>query len=223
MSRLAIKQNCGPEEIVISDRNSRTIFGNFAKFHSGTKQWNAPKEEDIMNAAMIGLDPYFKEEALLAAQMCVHNKKPYVTLDCRYDDFIAQHAEAVIISQELRDQAYPGGNLIEIFEKYQTKCKGLIIFTFGSDELWYARKDQQRKKNAPYTITPVDTTGAGDSFRSGIMYGILKSWDDEATIDFASAVAACVCLTTPHALQAPGLDGILAFMKDNKKVETRIK
>ena len=98
ISRLATTQNCGPEEIAISDRNSRTIFGNFTKFHSGTKQWHSPKEEDIMNAAMTALDPYFKEEALLAAHICVHNKKPYVTLDCRYDDIIAQHAEAVPIS-----------------------------------------------------------------------------------------------------------------------------
>ena len=55
------------------------------------------------------------------------------------------------------------------------------------------------------------------------MYGFLKSWDDESTIDFASAEAACVYLTMPHTLQAPGLDGILALMKDNKKIETKIK
>jgi sugar/nucleoside kinase (ribokinase family) len=217
ISRLTIRQNCGPEEIVLSDKNSRTVFGTYAKFHSGNKQWNASQEEDIQNAAIIGLDPYFKEEAFSTAHMCVRNKKPYVTLDCRYDDFIAQNAETVIISHELRDQAYPDRDLLDIFEKYKTHCSGLIIFTFGSDELWYARKSQKLKKYKPYTITPVDTTGAGDSFRAGIIYGILKSWDDETIIDFASAVAACVCLTMPHTLNAPGLDGILAFMKDNKR------
>jgi sugar/nucleoside kinase (ribokinase family) len=216
ISRLAIKQNCGAEEFVITDKNSRTVFGNYAKFHSGNKQWNTSKEEDIQNAAIIGLDPYFKEEALSTAQMCVRNKKPYVTLDCRYTDFIAQNAEAVIISHELREQAYPTSNMFEVFEKYQTHCNGLIIFTFGSDELWYARKGQQLRTYKPYNITPLDTTGAGDSFRSGIIYGILKSWDDKTTIDFASAVAACVCLTIPHTLNAPEIDGVLAFMKNNK-------
>jgi hypothetical protein len=145
-TRLTIQQNCGPEEIVITDRNSRTIFGNFSKFHSGNKQWNAPTEEDIQHAAMIGLDPYFKEEALRTAHMCVQNKKPYVTLDCRYDDFIAQNAAAIIISQEVRDQVYPDRDMLDIFEKYKAHCSGLIIFTFGSDELWYARKGQQLKK-----------------------------------------------------------------------------
>jgi sugar/nucleoside kinase (ribokinase family) len=123
----------------------------------------------------------------------------------------------VIISHELRDQAYRDRNILEIFQQYLTFCKGLVIFTFGGDELWYARPGQQMKKSKPYDITPIDTTGAGDSFRSGIIYGLLRSWDDESTIDFASAVSACVCLTIPHTLRAPEMDGITAFMKKNKR------
>jgi sugar/nucleoside kinase (ribokinase family) len=62
----------------------------------------------------------------------------------------------------------------------------------------------------------VDTTGAGDMFRAGIIYGLLQHRDDENTVDFASAVAACVWLTLPHTLGAPNLDGVLAFMKNNE-------
>ena len=40
-----------------------------------------------------------------------------------------------------------------------------------------------------------------------------EEWDDERTIDFASAVASCVCLTMPHTLNAPGLEGVLKFIK----------
>jgi sugar/nucleoside kinase (ribokinase family) len=217
VSRLKVKQNYGTEEIVITDRDSRTVFGNFAKFHSGEKQWNIPQEIDIQNAALISLDPYFKEESLRVAQMCVQLKKPYVTIDCTYDDFMAQNADAVIISHELRDKAYPDRVMLEVFEQYQTHCKGLIIFTFGSDELWYARRGDKIRKFQPYNITPIDTTGAGDSFRAGVIYGLLESWNDEMTIDFASAVAACVCLTIPHTLNAPRLDGVLQFMEEHKR------
>ncbi len=216
VSRLTVKQNYGTEEIVITDKDSRTVFGNYAKFHSGEKQWNAPQEIDIQNAILVSLDPYFKDESLRIAQMCVQHKKPYVTIDCKYDDFMAQNADAVIISHELRDQEYRDRVMLEIFEQYQENCKGLIIFTFGSDELWYARRGEKIKKFQPYKIIPIDTTGAGDSFRSGIIYGILKSWDDATTVEFASAVAACVCLTIPHTLNAPGLDGVLRFMEEHK-------
>jgi sugar/nucleoside kinase (ribokinase family) len=216
VSRITIKSEGGTMEIVIADRTSRTVFGNYARFHAGEKQWNEPQEQDIRQARMIALDPYLRETSMQVAQLCVRNHKPYVTLDCRYDDFMANHAAAVIVSHELRDQAYRNCDMQEIFKRYQYGCEGLIIFTFGSDELWYARLDQPVRKYKPYKITPVDTTGAGDSFRAGIVYGLLNSWDDESTVDFASAVAACVCLSAPHALNAPRLDGVLAFMKERK-------
>jgi len=216
VSRLTIKPNFGTEEIVITDKNSRTVFGNYAAFHTGEKQWNSSQESDIQDASIVSLDPYFRDDALRTAQICVKLNKPYITNDARYDDFIAQNAASVIISHELTDHAYPDGNMREIFEKYQGTCKGLVIFTFGSDELWYARQGQTMRTFKPYAIKPVDTTGAGDTFRAGIIYGLLKSWDDEATIEFASAVAACVCLTIPHSLNAPGLDGVLEFMAGHK-------
>jgi sugar/nucleoside kinase (ribokinase family) len=218
ISRLTVKENYGTEEIVITDRDSRTVFGNYAAFHSGEKQWNTPQEEDIQDAKMVAIDPYFKVESPMIAQWCVKHGKPYVTIDCKYEDFLTRNAEAVVISHELRDQAYPESNMVEIFEKYLDHCKGLIIFTFGSDELWYGRKGQPIQKFKPYKINPIDTTGAGDTFRAGIIYGLMKSMDDEATITFASAVAASVCLTIPHSLNAPGLEGVLKFMEENNRL-----
>ena len=217
ISRLTVKPDGGTEEVVIADCSSRTVFGNYARFHAGKRQWNIPCEKDIQQTTMVALDPYLKEESLLVAQLCVRNHIPYVTLDCRYDDFMAIHAAAVIISHELRDQAYPDVDLREIFKAYQSHCEGLVIFTFGADEIWYARNAQALRKYTPYQIKPVDTTGAGDSFRAGIIYGLLNAWDDASTIDFASAVAACVCLTAPHALNAPGLKGILSFINKYKQ------
>jgi sugar/nucleoside kinase (ribokinase family) len=216
VSRITMKSEGGTEEIVIADRASRTVFGNYARFHAGKKQWNDPQEPDIQQARMIALDPYLRESSLQVAELCVKNHKPYVTLDCRYDDFMANHAEAVIISHELRDQAYPGGNMQQIFNEYQNRCEGLIVFTFGADELWYSRRGQPIRKYKPYRITPIDTTGAGDAFRAGIVYGLLNSWNDASTVDFASAVAACACLSTPHALNAPALEGVLKFIKERK-------
>jgi sugar/nucleoside kinase (ribokinase family) len=130
---------------------------------------------------------------------------------------MAQHAEAVIISHELRNTDYRDTDMNFVFQNYMDSCKGLIIFTFGSDELWYSWPGRRIRKFKPYTITSIDTTGAGDSFRAGIIYGLLNSWDDESTIEFASAVASCVCLTMPHTLNAPGLDGVRAFMEKHKR------
>jgi sugar/nucleoside kinase (ribokinase family) len=68
ISRLSVKDGFGTEEIVIADGVSRTVFGNYAGFHSGPKQWNDPGEDDIRKATMVSIDPYFRQESQIAAQ-----------------------------------------------------------------------------------------------------------------------------------------------------------
>ena len=56
-----------------------------------------------------------RAESRRAAELCVAHDKPYVTLDSPYDDYVAQNAAAVAISHELRDQAYAGRDMREVF------------------------------------------------------------------------------------------------------------
>jgi sugar/nucleoside kinase (ribokinase family) len=44
-----------------------------------------------------------------------------------------------------------------------------------------------------YAVQAVDTTGAGDVFRAGFIYGLLRGWPLERTLSFASATAALKC------------------------------
>jgi sugar/nucleoside kinase (ribokinase family) len=216
VSRLTVKADAGTDEIVIADRTSRTVFGSYAAFHTGPRQWNEPRREDIQEASIVCLDPYFRAESELAARLCVEAGRPYVTEDAHHESYIARNAAAIQVSHELRDREYAGRDMRDVFESFLRTCTGLVIFTFGADELWYARPGEKRKTFTPYTIQAVDTTGAGDSFRGAVAYGLFRGWDDERTVRFASAVAACVCLTMPHALNAPSLDGVLAFMEKHR-------
>ncbi len=124
VSRLTVHSDYGTEEIVITDRNTRTVFGNYAHFHSGERQWNVPEEDDITNAALVSLDPYLRDESLRVAELCVLHQKPYVTIDCTYDDFMARNAEALIISHELRDKAYPIADCSKFSSSIRRVAKG---------------------------------------------------------------------------------------------------
>ena len=44
-----------------------------------------------------------------------------------------------------------------------------------------------------YAVQAVDTTGAGDVFRAGFIYGLLQQWSLERTLRFANATAALKC------------------------------
>jgi sulfofructose kinase len=45
-----------------------------------------------------------------------------------------------------------------------------------------------------YPVEPVDTTGCGDIFPAGFIYGLLQGWDCEKCLDFAAWAAAMVSL-----------------------------
>jgi len=95
----------------------------------------------------------------------------------------------------------------------------VVIFTFGHKEIIYGARGEENKTFIPFEITPVDTTGAGDSFRAGIIYGLLKNWPIEKTIEFASALAAIVCQTLPGVLNSPNYDEVISFINSASTLE----
>jgi sulfofructose kinase len=54
-----------------------------------------------------------------------------------------------------------------------------------------------------YRVNAIDTTGAGDIFHGGFLYGLLRDWSMEETLDFSCAAAALNCT-------APGARGGIA-------------
>jgi sulfofructose kinase len=44
-----------------------------------------------------------------------------------------------------------------------------------------------------FRVQPVDTTGAGDIFHAGFIYGLLQGWPLQRQLDFACAAAALNC------------------------------
>ncbi len=54
--------------------------------------------------------------------------------------------------------------------------------------------DGSRFHYAPaFRVQPLDTTGAGDIFHAGFIYGLLQSWPLPRQLDFACAAAALNC------------------------------
>ena len=119
----------------------------------------------------------------------------------------------MVIAETFVREHYPNHAVEDLIRQYQRHTSGLAILTSGDREIWYARPDGPAKSVQPYPIKPVDTSGAGDSFRAGIVVGFLNGWDDKRMIEFAAAVAALVCMRFPGVLNSPSLDEVLDFMR----------
>lgn len=204
----------GVREIVFSDEHSRTIFGNYVELLSKTRKWNIPQKADLAQAQIICVDPPFQVESALVGTYAVELGVPFVSIDCPYDQALSSAAAAVIISGEFRSREYPQADLSELFAEYQQRAQGLVVFTVGDDAILYGRRGAHRRQFKPYRLKVVDSAGAGDSFRAGVIFGMMKQWCDDQTIQYAAAVAGLVCASFPGVLNSPTHAEVIQFIQE---------
>ena len=64
-----------------------------------------------------------------------------------------------------------------------------------------------------FQVDVVDTTGAGDVFHGGFIYGLLQNWEVTEILRFANAVAALKCRDLGGRRGIPALGEVLKFLK----------
>lgn len=214
--RLMVKEGfAGVREIVFSDEHSRTIFGNYVDLLSTTRKWNIPQKSDLAKAQIVCVDPPFQAESDLVGTYAVELGIPFVSIDCPYDQALSGTAAAVILSGEFRNRQYPQAELSELFAEYQQRAQGLVVFTVGDDAILYGRRGAPSRQFKPYRVKVVDSAGAGDSFRAGVIYGMLQQWSDDQTIQYAAAVAGLVCTRFPGVLNSPTHAEVMQFIQEH--------
>lgn len=199
----------GLEDLVIIDKSTRTVFGRFnAYFSDGMRRWSKPCVDDIRNAKVVGLDPFFDTESAVVAKHCHELNKKYVTIDCKPESELHQYAAATIISNEFIKNNYEHSDIDILYSEYISSSNALVIFTFGSSAICFGRKNEPLRRIIPYQIEVESTLGAGDTFKAGVIYGILNNMEDEEIVKFAAATAATVCSRFPLGLNPPNIDDI---------------
>ena len=220
----------GVNEIVVSDGDTRTVFGRYCDLLFTTPQWERPSAERIRAAKIVCVDPSFGDTTLLVARTAKAAGKPLVTCDARADSELARLADVVAVSGEMMAREYPDAlrdpvARERLFAEYVERCSGLVVFTAGSQPLWYARGCSARPEpghapagvkceQPPFPVEVVDSAGAGDSFRGGLIYGMLRGWSDADTVRFACAVAALICTTAPGCVNPPPLAQVQTFLAE---------
>lgn len=72
---------------------------------------------------------------------------------------------------------------------------------------------------AGFTVTPIDTVGAGDGFDAGYVYGWLKGYNPEKLLHFANGVGALVTTVTGDNEGLPYLEDVSDFVEGRKVAE----
>jgi sulfofructose kinase len=64
-----------------------------------------------------------------------------------------------------------------------------------------------------FDVKPIDTTGAGDVFHAGFIYGLLQNWEIEEILRFANAAAALKCRDLGGRKGIPSLEKVQKFLE----------
>ncbi len=195
----------------------RSPMGRFqALFSSGRRWWNIPQEKDIAGCKAAAIDPFFGEESLLAMEICQRNGIPYVTIDSPHDSPLHRNAAVNVVSRECTGQHYAGMEPEAVMERLTETASGLTIFTQGDGDMLYGRKGGEIHRMKPFSVDVKSTLGAGDTFKAGCVYAILRGMPDEDLVRFASACSAVAVSRFPLPLHPPALKEVQALIHSRK-------
>ena len=204
-----LQDNPGVMDYVVIAGLVRSPMGRFQTlFSTGERWWGVPKEEDIAGCKVAAIDPYFREETELAAKLCIKHGIPYVTIDSRHDTFLHEHAAINVVSKECTENDYKGMAPEEILKLMMSGSDGLTIITQGGGEMLYGRKGGEIRRMKPFSVEVKSTLGAGDTFKAGCVYALLKGKTDEDIVRFASACSAIAISRFPLPLNPPRLEEV---------------
>ncbi len=150
----------------------------------------------IVNARALHLDGYETAAATQAAQWAREAGVPVIAdLDEIYNGVreLVRNVDYLIVSRDFPTRLTGERNLSQALKRMREEygCR-LTAATLGQDGV-LAWDGEQMLHRAAYRVDVVDTTGAGDIFHAGFIYGLLRGWPLERQLDFACGAAALNC------------------------------
>ncbi len=108
-----------------------------------------------------------------------------------------------VISRECLSLRYAGMAEEDVMMRMTETSEGLTVLTRGGEEMLYGRKGQKVRRMKPFSVEVKSTLGAGDTFKAGCVYALLRGMSDEETVRFAAACAAVAISRFPLPLNPP--------------------
>ena len=129
---------------------------------------------------------------------------------------LAHLCDYVVGSEEFARELMNNGNSFEP-EKTIMRMKSFgakaVTITLG-DKGSITASGNEVFQTPAFKVDVVDTTGAGDVFHGGYIYGLLQKWDIKNVVRFASAFAALKCKKLGGRAGIPTLEEVENLLTD---------
>jgi sulfofructose kinase len=194
----------GGERTVLCRRDERVAL----KPSDLDRQW-------IVNARALHVDGYDTEAATVAAGWARAAGIPVIAdLDEVYPglDQLLENVDYLIVSRDIPSRLMAEPDLEMALRQMQRRygCR-LAAATLGHEGV-LAWNGKQLQHASAYRVPVVDTTGAGDIFHAGFIYGLLHDWPLDRQLDFGCAAAALNCMAVGARGGVQAVEAIEEFM-----------
>jgi sulfofructose kinase len=194
---ISVSGGVSPQSLILVDGGGeRTVLCR--RDDSMALQPGDLKREWIVNASVLHVDGHETAAATQAASWA-REAGVLVTadLDETYpgvDDLIA-NVDYLIVNKDFPCKLMQDANIESALQRIQARysCR-LSAATLGEDGV-LAWDGKRFYRSVAYRVPVVDTTGAGDLFRAGFIYGLLQEWPLDRILDFSCAAAALNCMS----------------------------
>jgi sulfofructose kinase len=176
----------GGERTVLCRRDERLVL-----------QADELEREWIVNARALHVDGHDTAAATVAAGWArAAGVRVIADIDEVYPgvEELLEKIDYLIVSRDFPCRLMAEPDLEEALRQMHRRYGCLLTAaTLGADGV--AAWDGKQFHYAPaYCVPVVDTTGAGDIFHAGFIYGMLQAWSLQQQLDFACAAAALNCM-----------------------------
>jgi len=142
----------------------------------------APKiqltKEMLNGAKYLALDLYGGPERLDTARLAFESGVSTAIGDVIWPDHpVLPFTSIATNSGSYIRQTFPGVDVRQYARELQSISKGIVITTDGHRMVHVLDAQGSGFTLQPPAVTAVDATGAGDAFRSGLLYGLLRGFD----------------------------------------------
>jgi len=203
-------------DIYITPDGERTMFGRgFAEMRPEIEAGDLP----LGRGALFTAEPNMAEASRSVAKHAVEmGMRCYLMDFTRDDEPIAPGS----FWQSSTDWAGFRNNTqknVQWVKAWIAKYGCFTILSDGPNGFVAGAPDMPARAYPPYPAQDVvDTTGAGDMFRAGMLFGLDQGWPTAMCLQFASAAGCLKCRALGATTDVPTVDEVLAYTAEHEPV-----
>lgn len=195
-TQLVTAANCPSQQafIFIDPSGERTVL--WKRDRRLTLQVEELNRDFIAGARALHIDGHDTAAAVKAAEWARAAGAPVVAdLDDLYAgiEWLLPNIDYLIVSRDIPARLTGISNLQRSLPVVQERYGSRLVAATLGEQGVLAWDGARFHHSAAYRVNVVDTTGAGDIFHAGFLYGLLQGWPLQRELEFACAAAALNC------------------------------